>query len=114
MIKSDIVVNSCLKEGAVTVSFDSVKYGKPLICINSGGFTRYFEEKGTAIVLPLEASRENQIKLLKNALLKLSNKTFRYEISTKAQTSLVQYNWEYKGLSIYDTFKKLLLNHDVK
>lgn len=36
MIQSDIVVNSCLKEGAVTVSFDSMRYSKPLICIDSG------------------------------------------------------------------------------
>lgn len=52
----DVVVNSCLKEGAVTVSFDSMRYGKPLICIDSGGFTRFFPRITQLFLLSKEES----------------------------------------------------------
>jgi glycosyltransferase involved in cell wall biosynthesis len=43
MEECDVVVSPCLKEGAVTAAFDSIAYGKPLICIDTGGFTKYFD-----------------------------------------------------------------------
>lgn len=42
MKKCDAVINASLKEGAVTVSFDSMALGKPLLCIDTTGYTRYF------------------------------------------------------------------------
>ena len=53
---SDIVVNASLKEGAVTVSFDSMAMGKPLICLDTTGYTRYFSNE-YAVVIP-RTSRE--------------------------------------------------------
>ena len=38
---ADVVINAALKEGAVTVSFDAMALGKPLICIDTTGYTRY-------------------------------------------------------------------------
>lgn len=42
MDRADVVINAALKEGAVTVSFDCMAMGKPLICLDTTGYTRYF------------------------------------------------------------------------
>ena len=41
---ADVVVNASLKEGAVTVSFDSMAMGKPLIVSNMGGLPELVED----------------------------------------------------------------------
>lgn len=51
MADADVVINAALKEGAVTVSFDAMAMGKPLICIDTTGYTRYFTHD-YAIIIP--------------------------------------------------------------
>lgn len=94
----DVVVNSCLKEGAVTVSFDSMRYGKPLICVDSGGFTRYFSDD-YAIVLP-QQTRTELIQSMKKAILKLTDKELRYSMGELAFKAGQQFVWEIKGKQI--------------
>lgn len=96
----DVVVNSCLKEGAVTVSFDSMRYGKPLICVDSGGFTRYFSND-YAIVLPRQ-SRSKLIQSMKKAILDLTDKNLRHSMGGLARNVGNQFTWEIKGKKIYE------------
>ncbi len=57
MRNADVVVNAALKEGAVTVSFDSMAMGKPLICLDTTGYTRYFTND-YAILIPRKGRTE--------------------------------------------------------
>ena len=94
----DVVVNSCLKEGAVTVSFDSMRYGKPLICIDSGGFTRYFS-KEYAIVLPRQ-NRAELILSMTKALLCVTDREKRRTMGQLSQSMGREFLWEEKGKQI--------------
>lgn len=96
----DVVVNSCLKEGAVTVSFDSMRYGKPLICVDSGGFTRYFSDE-YAIVLP-QQNRSKLIQTMKKAILDLTDKNLRLSMGELARNVGNQFTWDFKGEKIYE------------
>ena len=58
MNEADVIVNSSLKEGAVTVSFDSMALSKPLICVDTGGYTRYFTGDYAVV---LERGRREQL-----------------------------------------------------
>lgn len=100
----DVVVNSCLKEGAVTVSFDSMRYGKPLICVDSGGFTRYFSND-YAIVLP-QQSRANLIQSMKKAILNLTDTNLRHSMGELAQNAGNQFVWKVKGQQIKEIIEK--------
>jgi glycosyltransferase involved in cell wall biosynthesis len=48
--QADVVVNPCFREGAVTVSFDSMAMGKPLICFDTGGYTHYFKPEYSRVI----------------------------------------------------------------
>lgn len=100
----DVVVNSCLKEGAVTVSFDSMRYGKPLICVDSGGFTRYFSND-YAIVLP-QQSRAKLIQSMKRAILDLTDTNLRQSMGKLAQEAGNQFVWKVKGQQIKEIIEK--------
>ena len=107
MTQSDIIVNSCLKEGAVTVSFDSMRYSKPLICIDSGGFTRYFSDD-YAIVLP-QQKRESLVQSMCDAIVKLAlNVDLRKEMGRKAHQAGKQFVWNEKGKQIRDVINSYL------
>jgi glycosyltransferase involved in cell wall biosynthesis len=99
MKNCDVVINAALKEGAVTVSFDSMAMGKPLICIDTTGYTRYFSNQ-YAIVIPLK-ERADLIDDLQEAIIRLTNKKERDLISIKAKEVGKQFNWENRGKEIY-------------
>ena len=94
----DVVLNPCLKEGAVTTAFDSLSYGKPLICIDTGGYTRYFSP-AHAIVISKQ-KRSQVIKSLSEAILKLSDKTLRDNMGREALQKSQDISWESKGNEI--------------
>lgn len=102
----DVVVNACLKEGAVTVSFDSMRYGKPLVCIDSGGFTKYFEAD-YAIVLP-RVHRQELISSLSDALLKMRDPTLRENMGRKAKGASNLFTWKQKGMIISNLINSAL------
>lgn len=101
MKQSDVVVNSSLKEGAVTVSFDSMSMGKPLICIDTTGYTRYFLDD-YAIVLP-ECNREEMIENLAGSIVRLEDQNLRLQLGTNALQAGSQFTWENRGVDIYKT-----------
>ena len=96
--ESDAVVNASLKEGAVTVSFDAMSMGKPLICIDTTGYTRYFNSK-YAIIIPL-SSRSQIIDNISNAILKLTDIETRKEMERNADSASKCFTWEFRGKEI--------------
>lgn len=99
MRKCDVVVNASLKEGAVTVSFDSMAMGKPLICIDTTGYTRYFSSEYAEIVQL--SDRETTIKALADSMVKLTDAHVRYEMGKRAQDAGRRFTWESRGKEIY-------------
>jgi glycosyltransferase involved in cell wall biosynthesis len=104
MNNADVIVNSSLKEGAVTVSFDSMALSKPLICVDTGGYTRYFSND-YAIVLERN-KREQLIDEMEAAILKMTDEKLREEYGRKAYEAGVKYTWDFKGKEIYEKITK--------
>ena len=100
---SDVVVNASLKEGAVTVSFDSMAMGKPLICLDTTGYTRYFSNE-YAVVIP-RTGREEVIDNLAAAMERMTSADERKTIGEKAKTAGAQFTWAARG----EEFKELLM-----
>ena len=97
--KSDVIVNPSLKEGAVTVSFDAMSFGKPFICIDTKGYTRYFNNE-YAIVIP-KKKRKETIETLKDAVIKLTDVDERKRLSENIIKQADRVSWENKGKEIY-------------
>ena len=99
---SDVVVNASLKEGAVTVSFDSMAMGKPLICLDTTGYTRYFSNE-YAVVIP-RTGRNEVIANLATAMERMTNADERKSFGEKAKNAGAQFTWQARG----EEFKELL------
>ncbi len=100
MADCDVVVNPTLKEGAVTTAFDSMSFAKPLICIDTGGYTRYFNDE-YAVVLKIE-SRAQTIESLAEAMVCLTDSQLRGEMDAKIEAIRNDFVWERKGEQIRD------------
>lgn len=101
---SDVVVNSCLKEGAVTAAFDALSFGKPLIGIDTGGYTRYFK-KNYSIIIP-RLGRSQTIDMLRDAIVKMFDVNIRGDMSRNALEASTRYTWEIKGKEIFEEISK--------
>ena len=97
---ADVVVNASLKEGAVTVSFDTMAMGKPLICLDTTGYTRYFSNE-YAVVIP-RTGREEVITNLATAMRRLTNSEERERLGNKAKKAGAQFSWESRGKEYRD------------
>ena len=106
---ADVVVNASLKEGAVTVSFDSMAMGKPLICIDTTGYTRYFSNE-YAIVIP-RTGREEVIADIAAAMERMKDEKERRAIGEKAKHAGEQFLWESRGIEYRDLLMKKLEKH---
>lgn len=104
MNNADVIVNSSLKEGAVTVAFDSMALSKPLICVDTGGYTRYFNNE-YAVILE-RGDRQQLINDMAEAILKMADKTLRDEFGRKAYQEGSRYTWDFKGKAIYEEIMK--------
>ncbi len=100
MHTADVVVNASLKEGAVTVSFDAVSLGKPLICLDTTGYTRCFSEKYAVIIPILE--RNTVIDKIKDAMLTLANNEQRHQMSLNALNASYSLSWQNHGKQFRD------------
>lgn len=97
---SDVVINASLKEGAVTVSFDTLAMGKPLICLDTTGYTRYFSND-YAVVIP-RTGREQVIEEMSNAIVGLCDENKRKALGEKARTAGKKFTWEARGKKFYE------------
>jgi glycosyltransferase involved in cell wall biosynthesis len=95
MATCDVVVNPSLKEGAVTMAFDSMSFGKPLICIETGGYTRFFKND-YAVIIP-RTSRQEVIEDLANGIIQLTNYEERKRKGEKAHSAGREFSWQHKG-----------------
>lgn len=110
MHQSDAVINASLKEGAVTVSFDSMAMGKPLLCIDTTGYTRYFSND-YAIVVPRE-ERQATIEQLANGILTLTDSATRQRLGQRAKAAGEQFTWEARGHEIRDAILRAWEQHE--
>lgn len=104
MEEADVVVNVALKEGAVTVSFDAMAMGKPLICLNTTGYTRNFSDK-YARVLQLGADRDETIRYIAFAMEEMLDDDTRSAMSRNARTAAQNFSWDIKGKEIIQLLK---------
>lgn len=109
MERADAVINAALKEGAVTVSFDCMAMGKPLICLDTTGYTRYFTNE-YAILIP-QSGRENVIRNLSNAIVRLTNISERIRLGDNARLASAKFTWEHHGKEIRDAIMNSLKNY---
>jgi glycosyltransferase involved in cell wall biosynthesis len=100
--ESDVVLNGSLKEGAVTVSFDSMAAGKPLVCLDTTGYTRYFKDD-YAVVIPI-TSRSEVIKRMADGILRLQDRDLRERMGQKAIAAGREFTWERRGEEICRLF----------
>lgn len=112
MRNCDVVVNASLKEGAVTVSFDSMAMGKPLICIDTTGYTRYFSPEYAEIIQ--RNDRKSTIQALADSMVKLTDAHTRYEMGKKAQQAGNQFTWASRGEEIYAAITKAIKEKGIK
>ena len=98
MAEADCVINTSLKEGAVTVSFDTLAMGKPLICLDTTGYTRYFNND-YAVVIP-RRDRERVIADLSAAMLRLTDVDVRRTLGENAVRVGKELTWEHHGKEI--------------
>ena len=100
MQKADVVVNAALKEGAVTVSFDAMAMGKPLICLDTTGYTRYFTND-YAVLIP-RTGREEVIERIKEGMIRLTDCEVRQQLGRNAKAAAQRISWEHHGQEIRD------------
>lgn len=104
MEEADAVVNASLKEGAVTVSFDAMALGKPLICVDTTGYTRYFTDD-YAVKVPI-GSREDVINGLAEGMTRMADNKTRQAMGDAALSAAKRFTWSHRGMEIEN-----LLNH---
>ena len=98
MQNCDVVINTCLKEGGVTNAFDCMKWAKPLLCIDTGGYTKHFGSE-CAIVLQ-RTTRDKLIRNLAREMIRLRDETVRRKMSEAMSQEGQKYTWELKGEKI--------------
>lgn len=104
MQECDAVLNACLKEGGVTNAFDCMTWGKPLICVDTGGYTRNFDNE-CAIILP-HTERQKMICNFTDAMLQLRDEKLRKKMSDAMIQKGANITWNIKGTKIRDEILK--------
>lgn len=100
MYESHVVVNAAVKEGAVTVAFDAIAYGKPLVCIETGGYTRAYNNIMCECV-DLQ-NREQVIEDLKNGMKRFCDLENRRKAALEEERMISTLSWTHKGQQIRD------------
>lgn len=109
MSEADVVINAALKEGAVTVSFDCMAMGKPLICLDTTGYTRYFNDE-YAVLIP-RTERKEVILRLSESIIKLTDTNLRNQLGNKAHNAAMEFTWEQHGKEIRDAIVNAYSNY---
>ena len=109
MQQADVVLNPSLKEGAVTVSFDAMAMGKPLVALDTGGYTRYFEPT-YSIVIP-RTHRHATITALADALQRLSDNALRMSMADEARKASAKFTWDHHGREICTLISNTIAQH---
>ena len=114
MNSCDVIVNPCLKEGAVTIAFDSMSYGKPLICIDTGGYSRYFSNDYAIVIKAIK--REKTIYDIAKGMIDLTDTVLQKKIGRKSHEASKEFTWNKKGIiisnKIYEVYNNYLVRND--
>lgn len=102
LASSDVILNPALKEGGVTFSFDALSMGKPVVCIDTSGYTNHFDATHSCVV-KLE-SRKQTIAKLADAICLMTDERIRKEYGYRALEKASELTWEIQGRG----FAKLL------
>ena len=100
--QADVVVNPCFREGAVTVSFDSMAMGKPLICFDTGGYTHSFEPEYSRVIKGV-TSRQEAVERLAHAMVELADRELCAKMGAEAKRRSEELSWEKKIESIVNS-----------
>ncbi len=109
MSQSDIVLNPSLKEGAVTVSFDAMSMGKPLIAVDTGGYTRYFGPEYSIVVPRL--GRDETIDAIAVAIQRLSDTSLLTRMGVAAKKSASNFSWNNHGEEIRKIIERTIADN---
>lgn len=96
---TDVVINASLKEGGVTVAFDSLGHGKPLVCMDTTGYTRMLKND-YSVVIPRD-HRPEMIRNLTGVMLQLTDSVTRTNLGANALQASGRYTWEKHGRDIH-------------
>jgi glycosyltransferase involved in cell wall biosynthesis len=105
MREATVVVNSALKEAAVTVSMDALAHGKPLIALDGKGFVRSLP-KGTVVVVPI-LYRLQVVEDLASAIRRMLDVNYRQTMENAARKGGVELSWRKKGEEIASQIEKI-------
>lgn len=109
--KSDVVLNACLKEGGVTTSFDCMKYGKPMICLDTGGYTRNFDQS-CADIIP-NGSRKQIIDSFAEKILLMCDENRREDMGKAMRQRAEIMDWDHKGEQIAAMINEVIKSPEV-
>lgn len=100
MSEADVVLNPSLKEGAVTVSFDAMAMGKPLVALDTTGYTRYFTPEFSTVIP--RKGREETIRNFAEAIIRLHDPELRTKMGNAAAEAADKITWKRHGEEIRD------------
>jgi glycosyltransferase involved in cell wall biosynthesis len=108
MLESSVFVNPGLKEGGVTVLFDALSMGIPVICMDVPGASHVVDTQCGIKIKPVNP--EQIISELSTAILKLSNDPELRRKMGEAGKKRVRehYTWEKKGEFIRKVYEEVL------
>lgn len=108
MRESSILVNPSLKEGGVTVLFDALSFGLPVICLDIPGAPEIITDDCGIKIKPIDP--EQTINELAAALMKLVNDTdLRKKMGMTGKKWVEEhYTWEKKGEFIRKVYEEVL------
>lgn len=98
MQQCNVVLNACLKEGGVTNAFDCMSHAKPLICLETGGYTQYFDH--TCSVVIKKHHRDQIINDFSESIILLTNDTYRTQLAHGMRQKVPDTSWKVKGEKI--------------
>lgn len=105
MRRCDVVVNAALKEGAVTVIFDSIANGKPIVCIETGGYTKALTTLMSEIVS--KHNREQTIHELYRGMERFCKQEERANAVAECHNMMQTLSWEMKGKAVRDAILEI-------
>lgn len=108
---TDIVLNTSLKEGAVTVSFDAMAAGKPLVALDTTGYTRYFRPE-YSVIIP-RGRREDVIAAVTAAVIRLGDASCRQAMGEAAREAASEVSWNFHGHEIRNAVRCVISDKNV-
>lgn len=108
LAESHVVLNPCLREGGVTLLFDALSWGKPVICLDVSGSSQLVTEK---CGIRVRANNEQEaIEAIKEGLGRLaSSQGLRQEMGREGRLlAQSHHTWEQKGAFIQKVYSEVV------